>query len=222
MRRSFLFCIFYSLVIFLIFNLVRASNDDAHFFNTAKTKIESLIGIKSTNQKNQSHPQITVLNESIKPIITATNNQDITRYIGRFYKLKFETSPGQLLSNAFHDFLNDKNRFNISHRFSDEIYLIYTDYSQYGSNQLTIFIGYSVSSFSTVSHQYERLVVPNQTYATIEVTGNTAFAMNETWMNLDTSNFTRTFMYDMEVYPIDSQLNTVATSYIKVSIKNED
>lgn len=202
MLRNLSFSLILAVTIPIIFFVYKAPSDDRH-----------LLYKYIISEKEPEQSPLEVENTTVK-------STEIMYFVGELYNLKFQRSPDSELIKSFYHF-SQSNRGTIVNRASNDIYLIYTDYSCYADGELPVFIGYQVTALpeGKSTEPFEVLTVPVQSYRAIAMKGDISTAAQRAWRNAEKQLINRAFKFDMEIYK-ENRVGDFKPSRILVSIKD--
>lgn len=145
-------------------------------------------------------------------------------FVGHFATIAINSeSETQLsLAKAWKTFTANKHRFAINNKISDDIYLIYSDYSQHAKGTISLFIGHKVSEFNDLASDFKPLTVPSQSYASFQLNGDFSHIAHDAWQQLPSLNLNRSYNYDMEIYPSSSTIDRIGSAQLLISIQHKE
>ncbi|NOI68626.1 effector binding domain-containing protein [Vibrio sp. 99-8-1] len=145
-------------------------------------------------------------------------------FVGHFATIAINSdSETQLsLAKAWKTFTANKHRFAINNKISDDIYLIYSDYSQHAKGTISLFIGHAVSEFNDLASDFKPLTVPSQSYASFQLNGDFSHIAHDAWQQLPSLNLNRSYNYDMEIYPSSSTIDRIGSAQLLISIQHKE
>jgi predicted transcriptional regulator YdeE len=125
------------------------------------------------------------------------------KLIGLALKTKTSNSHGQSsidCENLWHEFHKQKYADIIPNKLSAEIFGVYHNYEGDSAKPFSYFIGYKVSPDSVIPPGLQSLKIPAGKYQKFIAKGIMPECVTNVWKEIWTSNYSRTYQIDFEVY----------------------
>ena len=133
--------------------------------------------------------------------------------------IETRTSPETALADIQalrQEFIGDSIMSEINHRVSDDIYQVYFGYDSDHTGPYTTLIWCPVNSLDDIPDGCILIKIPKQNYNIYTSTGQLPESVQKTWSDIWSSNINRSYGFDFDLYPNNSEDPTKVLTYVGV------
>jgi len=147
-------------------------------------------------------------------------NKNSFTVVGIFVRTNFENAK-QDINATWNTFFKNNISEKILHKENNDVYALYYNYEGDYTQAYSYLVGYRVTSTKGISEDFKRIMVPAQTYARFQITGEYPKNLIKTWMYIWGEDFHRSYNVDFEVYPENFDPNHNPNLELYLGIENQ-